>query len=199
MTDRHFAANNKKNNVLNCFLAAALAGCEPFFQMSIYPPAKIKLKVTKPKITSAKKISTTPRTVFGNVFHNWIWKSFSFSLSLNIRKFVSLLIVSRIIGSVAFLKGTLVEWTRKSTAPSGKWIRDLMKPFNCFHEALSSDSALNAKFSSTSHIPFKHFNISLCFYFCLWPSAKDQGITWVLVLVLVFVVLHLVHFLLKSN
>ena len=60
MTDRHFAANNKKNNVLNCFLAAALAGCEPFFQMSIYPPAKIKRKVTKPKITSAKKFQRLP-------------------------------------------------------------------------------------------------------------------------------------------
>ena len=144
MTDWQFTANNKKN-VFNLFLAAALAGCEPFFQMSMYPPAKIKRKVTKPKITSDKKISTTPRTVFGNIFHNWIWKSFSFSLSLNIRKFVSLLIVSRIIGSVAFLKRTLVEWTRKSTPPSREWIRDLMKPLNCFHEALCNDSALNSQ------------------------------------------------------
>ena len=30
--------------------------------------------------------------------------------------------------------------------------------------------------------------------FCLWPSAKDQGITGVVV-----VVLHLVHFLIKTN
>ena len=41
--------------------------------------------------------------------------------------------------------------------------------------------------------------------FCLWPSAKDQGITWVVVVVLLVLVLvlvlvhHLVHFLLKIN
>ena len=33
-------------------------------------------------------------------------------------------------------------------------------------------------------------------HFCLRPSAKDQGITWVVVLL---VVLHLVHFLTKRN
>ena len=32
-------------------------------------------------------------------------------------------------------------------------------------------------------------------YFCLRPSAKDQGITWVVVVVVLVVVLHLVHFL----
>ena len=35
--------------------------------------------------------------------------------------------------------------------------------------------------------------------FCLRPSAKDQGITWVVVLVLLVVLLLLVHFLFKRN
>ena len=47
-------------------------------------------------------------------------------------------------------------------------------------------------------MPVKHSQKN-CDYvivgFCLGPSAKDQGITWVLVLI----VHHLVHFLFKSN
>ena len=35
--------------------------------------------------------------------------------------------------------------------------------------------------------------------FCLRPSAKDQIITWVVVLLVVVVVHHLVHFLFKRN
>ena len=35
--------------------------------------------------------------------------------------------------------------------------------------------------------------------FFLLPSAKDQGITWVFVVLLVLVLLHLVHFLIKRN
>ena len=37
-------------------------------------------------------------------------------------------------------------------------------------------------------------------HFCLWPLAKDQGITWVVVVVHVVLVLHhMVHFLIKRN
>ena len=67
-------------------------------------------------------------------------------------------------------------------------------------------SCFRAKINESVKFLFDHSKHKICYltlfttsntgwYFCLWPSAKDQGITWAL-LVLVH---HLVHFLLKIN
>ena len=57
-------------------------------------------------------------------------------------------------------------------------------------------------FLNTFELSYNGANLKLsfdpCLLFCQRPSAKDQGITWVLV-VLVLVVHHLVHFLLKIH
>ena len=45
----------------------------------------------------------------------------------------------------------------------------------------------------------KKFHSYLLLYFCLRPSAKDQGITWAVVVVVLVLAHHLVHFLLKIN
>ena len=47
---------------------------------------------------------------------------------------------------------------------------------------------------------FMNWTLLMKAHFCLRPSAKDQGITWVLVVVLLLLLVHhLVHFLLKRN
>ena len=50
--------------------------------------------------------------------------------------------------------------------------------------------------SSMLRFTWKKFAVAISMNFFLWPSAKDQGITWVVVVELI---LHLVHFLSKRN
>ena len=82
-------------------------------------------------------------------------------------------------------------------------------------EALTIDSEWLAHFLFQDHLSNKRAKLAISnnvveqhfwpmdqkqpLTFCLRPSAKDQGITWVVAVLLVLLVHHLVHFLLKIN